>query len=76
MAEADEGEIPICADCGSTPCDWIQYQATIKAKARSLYHINSDGVRVDNEGEVVPMYKMRKHLYYHYTRAKFGYLGR
>ena len=66
----EDGCIPTCVVCGSSPCDWIQVMPDIVHRGDVLKDTccGMDGNM--NSG------KMRKSLYQHYTYWKYGRLGR
>jgi hypothetical protein len=69
----------VCPLCACSPCEWEEYGPKVMEQASLLYNkVIRDGIEVivDDQGAPVANATMRFRLYYAFTYAKFGHLGK
>ena len=72
---SDDEENYICVNCGSTPCDWIEYHTELQEYIQSKYCIDANGVKIGNNGDAIQNNNLQKLLYKRYTYLRYGHLG-
>ena len=67
--EDENGIIPTCEVCGSSPCEWTEIESDILVQGETFSFSCQD-----SDGNVENV-KVRKCLYKYYTYWKYGRLG-
>ena len=75
-SDSSEEEEIVCDECGSMPCEWLQFGNKTVESINSRYRLNESGARVDSNGVLVMNALMRKAAFKVFTYLKFGHLGR
>ena len=80
-----EDEIPVCYECGGTPCQWTEFGSDLLENFQEMYvtsmQSSQDGevhtiIKDRSSGHVIPNNLVRKMLYRTFTLLKYGHLGK
>jgi cobalamin biosynthesis protein CobT len=79
-----EDEIPVCYECGGTPCQWTEFGSDLLENFQEMYvtsmQSSQDGevhtiIKDRSSGHVIPNNLVRKMLYRTFTLLKYGHKG-